>query len=89
MGYNILCGCISYFLVSTIIHPMDLIRVRVAVDLNNMTNEKIYKGFYDGIKKIINNEGFTGIYKGYALHLVSHLPFYGIGLGLYRYSKQN
>ncbi len=53
--------------------------------MGSLAQDRLYLGFYDGARKIMSNEGVKGLYKGYALHLLSHLPFYSLALGSYHY----
>ena len=51
----------SSFTVRCFLYPLTLIRTRLQVQRGN----EVYKGTYDAGKKIFQNEGFKGLYRGF------------------------
>jgi len=59
--------------------PVDVVKERLQVqsyDVKNINNNTIkYNNSIDAFTKIIKNEGFNGLYKGYAATMMSYGPF--------------
>lgn len=70
------------FLISCgIFLPVDVIKERLQVQ--NLRNDYSYRGSFDAFKTIIREEGFLGLYKGYAATIYSFGPFSAIYFALY------
>ena len=61
----------------TITYPSDLIRRRLQLQNFDKSVPK-YNGIIDCIKKIISNEGFTGLYRGLSATYIKLFPTIGI-----------
>ena len=55
-------GIIAEIISCIIYVPVDVTKERLQI--STLSNEKLYKGSFDCLKKIIENEGIKGIYKG-------------------------
>merc|ERR1711997_866226 len=51
----------SSFTVRCFLYPLTLIRTRLQVQRGN----EVYKGTFDAGRKILHNEGFRGLYRGF------------------------
>lgn len=45
-------------------HPFEVVRSRIMIQDKFLVDDKIYKGLYFGIKKILKVDGFKGFFKG-------------------------
>ncbi|KAF0444843.1 mitochondrial carrier [Gigaspora margarita] len=83
--YYVTCafgGVLACGLTHTFVTPLDLVKCRRQVDAN------IYKGNFDGWKKIYRAEGFRGLYTGWAPTLIGY-SFQGAAkYGLYEVFKK-
>ena len=52
---------VSGFCTRSILYPVSLIRTRLQIQ----THKAYYKGTFDAFTKIVRNEGFIGLYKGF------------------------
>lgn len=59
-----LAGCSSL----CIVYPLDFIRTRLSADINHHTKRE-YKGLVDCTMKTVKNEGFSALYRGFAISL--------------------
>jgi len=67
-------SCASSFTIRCFLYPLTLIRTRLQVQRGN----ELYSGTYDAGKKILHNEGFRGLYRGFfisAFQVVSGLCY--------------
>jgi hypothetical protein len=74
-GLSAEIACCGIFL------PVDVIKERLQVQ--NLRNDYSYRGSFDAFKTIIREEGFLGLYKGYAATIYSFGPFSAIYFALY------
>lgn len=75
---------LGWTLGSFITHPMDVVRVRLYNDFNDISKTKLYKGTFHGLRTILQNEGIKSLYKGYLLHSFSHLPYFTFSFYFYQ-----
>lgn len=67
MSYEYLIAGVFGGLTSTLaLHPLDLLKVRFAVQDGQSSLKKDYKNIYNAFGTIIKEEGFSGLYKGVA-----------------------
>ena len=57
----------SSCMVRTSLYPFTLVKTRLQIQKGN----EIYKGTWDAFRKIVKNEGFKGLYKGFWVNLFS------------------
>jgi len=74
--------------------PVDVIKERLQVqhqqkNKSSSAPQQQYHGSYDAMRKILQHEGFSGIYKGYGATLLSFGPFSAIYFGLYEFMKKS
>lgn len=63
MAENSLCGAIAGAVNSLVVCPVELVRNRLIVSAVNKSN--IYTGPLDCLRKVIRNDGVTGLYRGW------------------------
>jgi len=84
-------GMLAETLACIIYVPVDVIKERLQVQRNiEATGEKqkhLYSGSYDALRKILKNEGLSGIYKGYYATLASFGPFSALYFVFYERMK--
>lgn len=73
-----LAGCSSL----CIVYPLDFIRTRLSADINHHTNRE-YKGLVDCTVKTVRNEGFSALYRGFAISLQTYFIYRSVYFGLY------
>lgn len=63
--YEHLLAGVSGGVVSTLLlHPLDLLKIRFAVDTNTSKNQASYTGVKNAFRTIIRSEGMSGLYRG-------------------------
>lgn len=74
---DFICGVFSGVIQVGVMQPFETIKTRL---VNQSIKNPDYKGITDCFKKIINNEGLQGFYKGKALFNSGTLsPLLGVG----------
>lgn len=73
-----LAGCSSL----CIVYPLDFIRTRLSADINHHTKRE-YKGLVDCTMKTVKNEGFSALYRGFAISLQTYFIYRSVYFGLY------
>lgn len=66
-------------------YPLDLVRTRLTTQLEN---KESYRGITDAFVKIVNNEGFVGLYAGLAPTLMVAVPNFSISWMVYGSLKE-
>jgi len=69
-------GALAAITATSLTHPLDVIRLRLAV-----TPE--LKGFFDGFRQIISENGLRSLYKGYTPTIISLAPFIAINFATF------
>ncbi|CAG8952676.1 hypothetical protein HYFRA_00008918, partial [Hymenoscyphus fraxineus] len=69
-GLGSLAGAFGAFMV----YPIDLVKTRMQNQRSSRVGEMLYKNSLDCAKKVIKNEGFTGLYSGVLPQLVGVAP---------------
>lgn len=82
---NALSGSLASLFTSLITHPLDTIRVRIAVQYGIIE----YKSYVNTYRSIIANEGFHSLYYGLGVTLVGTVIRGGVGFGIYESIKSN
>ncbi|CAG9335789.1 unnamed protein product [Blepharisma stoltei] len=59
-------------------YPLDIIRTRLMTDLSSKRDTRNYKGVIDCFKKISNEEGIKGFYKGSIITFLGLVPYLGL-----------
>jgi len=65
-----LAGAFGAFMV----YPIDLVKTRMQNQRSSRVGEMLYKNSWDCAKKVVRNEGFTGLYSGVLPQLVGVAP---------------
>jgi solute carrier family 25 aspartate/glutamate transporter 12/13 len=65
-----LAGAFGAFMV----YPIDLVKTRMQNQRSSRVGEMLYKNSWDCAKKVVKNEGFTGLYSGVLPQLVGVAP---------------
>lgn len=69
-GLGSLAGAFGAFMV----YPIDLVKTRMQNQRSSRVGEMLYKNSLDCARKVIKNEGFTGLYSGVLPQLVGVAP---------------
>ncbi|KAI9734456.1 MAG: mitochondrial aspartate-glutamate transporter agc1 [Claussenomyces sp. TS43310] len=56
------------------VYPIDLVKTRLQNQRSSRVGEMLYKNSWDCAKKVVKNEGFTGLYSGVLPQLVGVAP---------------
>ncbi len=73
-GYNFGVGSIAGSIGATAVYPIDLVKTRMQNQRKVVASEILYKNSWDCFKKVIRNEGFSGLYRGLVPQLVGVAP---------------
>lgn len=74
-GNSVLAGAVSGGLAQSITYPFDILRRRFQVKtLSQGSLGYAYTGTWDGLRSIVQKEGFRGLYKGYIPHTLKVVP---------------
>ncbi|KAG0077802.1 hypothetical protein BGZ93_003589, partial [Podila epicladia] len=63
VGMKLICGALAGSFAQTVTYPLDVLRRRMQVTGMDAVSYK-YSSTWDGVKKIIKQEGVRGLYKG-------------------------
>jgi solute carrier family 25 carnitine/acylcarnitine transporter 20/29 len=77
-------GAASGIANSVVSGPMEHVRTRLQVQ----TGEKVFKGPLDFAKKVVQQHGIAGLYKGQAITMVREFHGYGIYFMVYEHMIQ-
>ena len=77
-----IAGAISGICSNSFIFPLDVIKTRICA-----APKGTYKGLFDTINKIYNQEGLMGFYRGLHISLMSVVPGIGLNLMIYELLK--
>lgn len=72
--YNFACGSVAGAIGATAVYPIDLVKTRMQNQRKVASGEILYKHSVDCFRKVIRNEGFTGLYRGLLPQLVGVAP---------------
>jgi solute carrier family 25 aspartate/glutamate transporter 12/13 len=72
--YQFLVGSIAGAIGATFVYPIDLVKTRMQNQRKVLVGELLYRNSWDCFKKVLRNEGFTGLYRGLAPQLVGVAP---------------
>lgn len=72
--YNFGIGSVAGAIGATAVYPIDLVKTRMQNQRKVTSSEVLYKHSWDCFKKVIRNEGFTGLYRGIVPQLVGVAP---------------
>lgn len=66
-------------------YPHEVVRTRLRQEEAKKTSQKMYKGFFQTLKKVYCDEGVVGLYGGMSAHLVRQVPNTVIMFLVYEY----
>lgn len=69
-AYSFTLGSIAGAVGATAVYPIDLVKTRMQNQRSKVVGELLYKNSLDCFKKVLKNEGFTGLYRGLGPQLV-------------------
>ncbi|KAF9437876.1 hypothetical protein BGZ76_010753 [Entomortierella beljakovae] len=84
---KLLCGALAGSIAQTITYPLDVLRRRMQVTQMAAVSYK-YSSTWDGVKKIIKQEGVRGLYKGMVPNYLKVAPAISISFVVYEQCKQ-
>eukprot|EP00041_Stephanoeca_diplocostata_P040480 m.1639634 g.1639634 ORF g.1639634 m.1639634 type:complete len:311 (-) comp36943_c0_seq1:639-1571(-) len=89
---HLLAGGFSGVVTTTLLHPLDLIKVRFQAQ-NNSTSSSSARGNYSGVidsfTKIIRNEGSRALYQGVSVNAIGSGTAWGLYFFAYEHMKRN
>lgn len=90
MKYEHLIAGLSGGIISTVIlHPLDVIKIRFAVNDGRMNTIPKYNGIINAFKTIHRQEGFRGLYKGVMPNIIGAGASWGLYFFFYNAIKLN
>ncbi|KAF9954117.1 hypothetical protein BGZ65_004233 [Modicella reniformis] len=84
---KLLCGALAGSFAQTVTYPLDVLRRRMQVTQMAGVSYK-YSSTWDGVKKIIRQEGVRGLYKGMVPNYLKVAPAISISFVAYEQCKQ-
>ncbi|KAF9170887.1 hypothetical protein BGX20_008376 [Mortierella sp. AD010] len=87
VGRKLLCGALAGSIAQTITYPLDVLRRRMQVTQMAGVSYK-YSSTWDGVKKILKQEGVRGLYKGMVPNYLKVAPAISISFVVYEQCKQ-
>jgi hypothetical protein len=69
------------------VHPLDLTRTRLGVDLGRSLAERQFRGMNDALVKIYGMDGVRGLYYGLPITIVGIFIYRGLYFGVYDSGK--
>eukprot|EP00501_MAST-03F_sp_TOSAG23-6_P000126 GSMAST32.ASY1.ANO1.128.1 assembled CDS len=87
---RLLCGALAGATATTITHPLDVIRLRLAVCFILFQIRIFFSldGFQDALRHVVKENGFRSLYKGYVPTLLSLSPFIAINFSAFDIFKR-
>jgi len=74
MPLLVICVCNTFTAMgATAVYPIDLVKTRMQ-NQRMVVEELLYKNSWDCFRKVLNHEGFTGLYRGLIPQLVGVAP---------------
>ncbi|KAI8981884.1 mitochondrial carrier domain-containing protein [Mycotypha africana] len=73
-AYSFILGSVAGAIGATAVYPIDLVKTRMQNQRSKIVGELLYKNSLDCFKKVLKNEGFTGLYRGLGPQLVGVAP---------------
>ncbi|KAI8992444.1 mitochondrial carrier domain-containing protein [Pilobolus umbonatus] len=73
-AYSFTLGSIAGAVGATAVYPIDLVKTRMQNQRSKVVGELLYKNSLDCFRKVLKNEGFTGLYRGLGPQLVGVAP---------------
>ncbi|CAK94341.1 unnamed protein product (macronuclear) [Paramecium tetraurelia] len=66
-------------LLNQLIHyPLEVLRVKLTVDMSHFNKARLYNGIFDCLKKTLKTQGFSALYQGFILSSCGTVPYLGI-----------
>lgn len=84
VGIRFWSGVLAGFLATFATYPMDFIRCRLSMQTER---NAMYKGMWDGIVTVTKQEGFLRLYSGIWPTLLGIIPYAGLQLSTYDYTR--
>ncbi|KAG0207495.1 hypothetical protein BGX28_001272 [Mortierella sp. GBA30] len=84
---KLICGALAGSFAQTVTYPLDVLRRRMQVTGMDAVSYK-YSSTWDGVKKIIRQEGVRGLYKGMVPNYLKVAPAISISFVVYEQCKQ-
>ncbi len=73
-AHHFALGSIAGAFGAFMVYPIDLVKTRMQNQRSQRVGEMLYKNSIDCVKKVVRNEGFTGLYSGVLPQLVGVAP---------------
>lgn len=80
-------GALGGFGIWGILYPLDVIKTRIQLD-NFESDKKTYRGILDCGKKIVANQGYKGLFRGYVPCIVRAMPVNACVFLAFDYAKK-
>lgn len=72
----------------TLLYPLGLVRTKLALDMGNGPDERKYRGMRDVVVDSVRTNGWTSLFRGYGVALISVTMYRMIHLGGYEVIKK-
>lgn len=73
-AYNFVLGGVAGAFGATIVYPIDLVKTRMQNQRSTVVGQLLYKNSMDCVRKVFQNEGFVGFYRGLGPQLIGVAP---------------
>ena len=78
MTNRLLAGFFTGLLNQVIHYPLEVLRVKLTVDMSHYNKAKLYTGIFDCLKKTLKTQGFTALYQGFIVSSCGTIPYLAI-----------
>lgn len=69
-------------------YPLDFARIRLGADISDGKEKRRFKGMIDCLKKVYKIDGFSGVYKGFNIAMITIFFYRGLYFGGFDISKK-
>ena len=72
----------------SVVYPLDFSRTRLAADVGKGPNkEREFNGLVDCLKKVVQNDGIAGLYKGFGISVIGIIAYRASYFGMFDTGK--
>eukprot|EP01119_Soliformovum_irregulare_P004858 TRINITY_DN1600_c0_g1_i1.p1 TRINITY_DN1600_c0_g1~~TRINITY_DN1600_c0_g1_i1.p1 ORF type:complete len:326 (+),score=58.85 TRINITY_DN1600_c0_g1_i1:135-1112(+) len=86
---EIVAGALSGSLTMAIFNPLEVVKTRLQTQPYNLPHDQKIHGIWDGIKKLIKEEGLTGMTRGLAPRIIMRAPLSAVSAMAYEIMIHN
>ncbi|CAD8127855.1 unnamed protein product [Paramecium sonneborni] len=59
-------------------YPLEVLRIKLTVDMSHFNKARMYSGIFDCLKKTLKTQGFCALYQGFVISSCVTIPYLGI-----------